>query len=60
MIWRLHEGLGVPGGGVNSDIEAGGYRPLRLEAAPFHAPGAIVLIIQQMAILFGETPSSSC
>lgn len=34
----------APGSGVNSDIEAGGYRPLRLEAAPFHAPGAIVLV----------------
>lgn len=34
----------APGSGVNSDIEAGGYRPLRLEAAPFHARGATVFI----------------
>lgn len=34
----------APGDGVNRDIAAGGYRPLRLERPPFQARGAVVFV----------------
>lgn len=32
-----------PEGGLNAEIEPGGYRPLRLDRPPFDLPGAVVL-----------------